>query len=95
MFALVESGSITQMPKGNKGIQIGDVKYPAHWLSIISFLSVFNPFVFKSPILLSPNSPSSLSFCVQRVSAIFLAVAVPYVAFTLPPEKVYVWFVLI
>ena len=29
MFALVESGSITQMPKGNKGIQIGDVKYPS------------------------------------------------------------------
>ena len=29
MFALVESGSITQMPNGNKGIQIGDVKYPA------------------------------------------------------------------
>ena len=29
MFALVESGSITQMPKGNKGIQIGDVKYSA------------------------------------------------------------------
>ena len=29
MFALVESGSITQFPKGNKGIQIGDVKYPA------------------------------------------------------------------
>ena len=29
MFALVESGSITQMPKGNKGIQIGEEKYPA------------------------------------------------------------------
>ena len=29
MFALVKSGAITQMPKGNKGIQIGDVKYPA------------------------------------------------------------------
>ena len=29
MFALVESGSITQMPKGNIGIQIGDVKYPS------------------------------------------------------------------
>jgi len=29
MFALVESGKITQMPKGNKGIQIGDIKYPA------------------------------------------------------------------
>jgi hypothetical protein len=29
MFALVESGSITQMPRGNKGIQIGNVKYPA------------------------------------------------------------------
>ena len=29
MFALVESGKITQMPNGNKGIQIGDVKYPA------------------------------------------------------------------
>ena len=29
MFSLVESGSITQMPNGNKSIQIGDVKYPA------------------------------------------------------------------
>ena len=29
MFALVESGKITQMPKGNKGIQISDIKYPA------------------------------------------------------------------
>jgi len=29
MFALVESGKITQMPNGNKGIQIGDIKYPA------------------------------------------------------------------
>ena len=29
MFALVEDGKITQMPKGNKGITIGDNKYPA------------------------------------------------------------------
>ena len=29
MFALVKSGAITQMPKGNKGIQIGEEKYPA------------------------------------------------------------------
>ena len=29
MFAIVESGSITSFPKGNKGIQIGDTKYPA------------------------------------------------------------------
>ena len=29
MFALVESGSITSMPRGNKGIQIGDIKYSA------------------------------------------------------------------
>ena len=29
MFALVESGSITSFPKGNRGIQIGDTKYPA------------------------------------------------------------------
>ena len=29
MFAIVESGKITQMPRGNKGIQIGDIKYPA------------------------------------------------------------------
>ena len=29
MFALVESGSIKSMPKGNKGIQIGDIKHPA------------------------------------------------------------------
>ena len=27
MFAIVESGSITSMPRGNKGIQIGDIKY--------------------------------------------------------------------
>ena len=29
MFAIVESGSITSMPRGNKGVQIGDIKYPA------------------------------------------------------------------
>ena len=29
MFALVESGSITKMLKGNKGITIGDNQYPA------------------------------------------------------------------
>ena len=29
MFALVESGSITSMPNGNKGITIGDNQYPA------------------------------------------------------------------
>ena len=29
MFAIVESGSITSMPKGNKGVQIGGVKHPA------------------------------------------------------------------
>ena len=29
MFALVESGNITQFPNGNRGIQINDVKYPA------------------------------------------------------------------
>jgi len=28
MFALVESGKITQFPKGNKGITIGDNQYP-------------------------------------------------------------------
>ena len=34
MFALVEDGKITQMPKGNKGIQIGDLKYPASIFSL-------------------------------------------------------------
>jgi hypothetical protein len=29
MFALVESGNITQMPNGNKGITLDDNKYPA------------------------------------------------------------------
>ena len=29
MFAVVESGKITSMPKGNKGITIGDNQYPA------------------------------------------------------------------
>ena len=28
MFALVESGSITSFPKGNRGIKIGDYNYP-------------------------------------------------------------------
>jgi hypothetical protein len=28
MFAIVESGSITSMPKGNKGVTLGDTKYP-------------------------------------------------------------------
>ena len=28
MFAVVESGSITSMPKGNRGITIGDNQYP-------------------------------------------------------------------
>ena len=34
MFAVVESGSIVSMPKGNKGIQIGDLKYPASIFSL-------------------------------------------------------------
>ena len=29
MFALVQDGNIVQMPKGNKGITIGDNQYPA------------------------------------------------------------------
>ena len=29
MFAVVTDGSITSFPHGNKGIQIGDIKYPA------------------------------------------------------------------
>ena len=29
MFALVESGNITQMPKGNKGITLNSIQYPA------------------------------------------------------------------
>ncbi len=29
MFAIVESGSITSMPKGNKGVEIGGVKHSA------------------------------------------------------------------
>ena len=29
MFAVVESGSITSMPQGNKGIKIGDYNYPS------------------------------------------------------------------
>ena len=29
MFALVESGNITQMPKGNRGITLNSVQYPA------------------------------------------------------------------
>ena len=29
MFAIVESGSITSMPRGNQGVQIGDIKHPS------------------------------------------------------------------
>ena len=34
MFAVVETGSIVSMPRGNKGIQIGDLKYPASIFSL-------------------------------------------------------------
>ena len=34
MFAVVETGSIVSMPRGNKGIQIGDLKYPASIYSL-------------------------------------------------------------
>ena len=36
MFAIVESGSITSFPKGNKGIEIGGVKHPASIFTIWS-----------------------------------------------------------
>ena len=36
MFALVESGSITKMLRGNKGIEIGGVKHPASIFTIWS-----------------------------------------------------------
>jgi len=29
MFAIVESGSITSMPRGNKSFKLGDIQYPA------------------------------------------------------------------
>ena len=35
MFAVVESGSITSMPKGNKGITIGDNQYPASFFTSV------------------------------------------------------------
>tara|TARA_Y100001937_G_C7016078_1_gene283264 strand:- start:220 stop:816 length:597 start_codon:yes stop_codon:yes gene_type:complete len=34
MFAVVEDGKITSMPKGNKGITIGDIKHPASIFSL-------------------------------------------------------------
>ena len=34
MFAIVESGSITSMPKGNQGVQIGDVKHSSDIFTI-------------------------------------------------------------
>ena len=34
MFAVVESGSITSMPKGNKGITIGDLQHPVSIFTI-------------------------------------------------------------
>ena len=36
MFALVESGSITQMPRGNKGITLNNIQYPASIYSLWS-----------------------------------------------------------
>ena len=35
MFALVESGSITKMMNGNKGIKIGDNQYPASFFTSV------------------------------------------------------------
>ena len=36
MFAIVESGSITSMPNGNKGVQIGDIKHPASIFTLLT-----------------------------------------------------------
>ena len=36
MFALVENGKITQMPKGNKGITLGDNQYPASIYTLLT-----------------------------------------------------------
>ena len=35
MFALVEDGKITKMPKGNKGITIGDTQYPSSFFTSV------------------------------------------------------------
>ena len=35
MFALVESGSITKLMNGNKGIKIGDIQYPSSFFTTI------------------------------------------------------------
>ena len=35
MFAVIEDGKITQMPKGNKGITIGDNQYPASFFTAV------------------------------------------------------------
>ena len=34
MFALVESGSITKMLSGNKGVTIGDIQHPKQIFTI-------------------------------------------------------------
>ena len=36
MFAIVESGSITSMPRGNKGVEINGIKHPASIFSLWS-----------------------------------------------------------
>ena len=36
MFAIVESGSITSMPRGNKGVEINGIKHPASIFTIWS-----------------------------------------------------------
>ena len=43
MFAVVESGKITSMPRGNKGITIGDNQYPASIFTFQIDLSKNNP----------------------------------------------------
>jgi hypothetical protein len=35
MFALVESGSITKLMNGNKGIKIGDIQYPSSFFTTV------------------------------------------------------------
>ena len=62
MFAIVESGSITSMPRGNKGVQIGDVKHPADIFTACSSVSSLsgtamrkdpkNPFILAGVIFL-------------------------------------------
>ena len=66
MFAVVESGSITSMPRGNKGIQIGDIKYSADIFTTKWTESQRNAIGVYTVEIDETNKKKSVRYCIRN-----------------------------